>query len=193
MDAGAFTEAVRVAARSKRNDHVSEYQFIERRFNPRLVGNRPDCADPCCVQFRMTTIAYKDGVIAYDGRVSARGTIIYDDFDKKRERDGVLFFGTGSTSDINDLVAAYFGESIAGECGAAAMVLHDDALMLVSYEDGKLFRSPILFDRPYAIGSGTDHAYTAFDMGATAYQAVEMAAKRDTGTGGLIRTLTIKA
>jgi hypothetical protein len=29
-------------------------------------------------------------------------------------------------------------------------------------------------------------------MGATAYQAVEMAMKRDCGTGGKIRTLTIK-
>lgn len=141
----------------------------------------------------MTTIAYKDGVIAYDGRVSAGGTIVYDDFDKKREREGVLFFGTGSVSEITELIGAYFGEGIAGECGASAMVLHDDTLTLISYEDGKVYKSLIIADRPYAIGSGRDHAFTAFDMGATAYQAVEMATKRDTGSGGLIRTHTIKA
>ncbi|MNC73653.1 hypothetical protein D3C75_1248910 [compost metagenome] len=71
--------------------------------------------------------------------------------------------------------------------------MHDGNLTLIGYTEGKLWKSPLLLDRPYAIGSGTDHAYTAFDMGATAYQAVEMAAKRDTGTGGNIRTLTVKA
>lgn len=139
----------------------------------------------------MTTIAYKDGIIAYDSRVSAGRTIIYDDVDKKRERDGVFFFGTGSTSEINELIGAYFGEEIVGECNAAAMVLHDGELMIIGYSDGKVFKSPVYADKPYAIGSGEDHALTAFDMGATAYQAVEMAAKRDTGTGGKIRTLTI--
>lgn len=140
----------------------------------------------------MTTIAYKDGVIAYDGRVSAGRTIIYDDFDKCRERDGVFFFGTGATGEINELIGAWFGEEIIGECGASALVLHDSQLTIIGYSDAKLWKSPILMDRPYAIGSGEDHALTAFDMGATAYQAVEMAAKRDTGTGGKIRTLTIK-
>ena len=43
----------------------------------------------------------------------------------------------------------------------------------------------------YAIGSCADHAIPPMDMGATAYQAVQMAAKRDTGTGGTIRTVII--
>jgi ATP-dependent protease HslVU (ClpYQ) peptidase subunit len=141
----------------------------------------------------MTTIAYKDGVIAYDGRVTAGGTIVYDDFDKLRERDGVFFLGTGASSEINELVGAYFGEEVVGDCGAEALVVHDGAVTLIGYYEGKLGKTPLLLDRPYAIGSGTDHAFTALDMGASAYQAIEMAAKRDTGTGGLIRTLTIKA
>jgi ATP-dependent protease HslVU (ClpYQ) peptidase subunit len=140
----------------------------------------------------MTTIAYKDGIIAYDGRVSRGGTIVYDDFDKMRERDGVNFFGTGATGEINELIGAWFGEEIVGECEASALVLHDGDLTLIGYAQGKLWKAPCVLDRPYAIGSGSDHAYTAFDMGATAYQAVEMAAKRDTSTGGKIRTLTVK-
>ncbi|MGY1448710.1 proteasome subunit beta [Pseudomonas chlororaphis] len=139
----------------------------------------------------MTTIAYKDGVIAYDGRVTRGGTIVYDDFDKMRERDGAAFFGAGATGEINELIGAYFGEEIVGECEASVLVLHSGSLTLIGYTDGKLWKAPVLLDRPYAIGSGTDHAYTAFDMGATAYQAIEMAAKRDTGTGGKIRTLTV--
>ena len=135
----------------------------------------------------------KDGIVAYDGRVSRGGTIVYDDFDKMRERDGVVFFGAGSTSEINELIGAYFGEEIPGGCDASAIVLHDGNLTLIGYTEGKLWKGPMLLDRPYAIGSGTDHAYTALDMGASAYQAVEMAAKRDTSTGGLIRTFTINA
>lgn len=140
----------------------------------------------------MTTIAYKDGIIAYDGLVTAGGTIVYDDFDKMRERDGVLFFGCGATSEINELIGGYFGDEIAGECRAEAIVVVDGLLTLIGFYEGKIAKTPLLLDRPYAIGSGTDHALTALDMGATAYQAIEMAAKRDTGTGGKIRTLTIK-
>lgn len=46
-------------------------------------------------------------------------------------------------------------------------------------------------ERPFAIGSGRDFALAAMDMGATAKEAVEMAAKRDVYTGGTIRTVII--
>jgi len=42
-------------------------------------------------------------------------------------------------------------------------------------------------DKVYSIGSGSDHALTAMDMGATAEKAVEMAMQRDICTGGRIR------
>lgn len=140
----------------------------------------------------MTTIAYKDGIIAYDGRCTAGGTIVYDDFDKLREREGVRFIGAGSTNDINELVDAYFGQEINGDCDARLMVIEAEALMLIGHSDGRLWKSPLVFDRPYAVGSGSDHALTAMDMGATAYQAVEIAMKRDSCTGGKIRTITVK-
>lgn len=141
----------------------------------------------------MTTIACKDGIIAYDGRVTAGGTIVYDDFDKMRESNGVLFVGAGSSACIADLVRAYNGEDITGDCDASIIVVKDGLLSLITYQDGKVWESAVHPDRPYAIGSGRDHAYTALDMGASAYQAVEMAAKRDTSTGGKIRTLNVKA
>ncbi|WP_047305149.1 hypothetical protein [Pseudomonas fluorescens] len=140
----------------------------------------------------MTTIAYKDGIIAYDGRCTSGGTIVYDDYDKMRESDGAFFFGAGALPEICDLIKAYRGEEITGECGALAIVCSGGALSLITYDDGKIAEGPISPDRPYAIGSGRDHAYTAMDMGASAYQAVEMASKRDTGTGGKIRTFTVK-
>lgn len=64
--------------------------------------------------------------------------------------------------------------------------------MGASVEDG-FWKSPIPPSATYAIGSGADHAITAMDMGANAFLAVQMAAKRDTGTGGTIRALVIGA
>lgn len=139
----------------------------------------------------MTTIAYKDGVIAYDSLVTAGDTVMYDDFDKKSERDGVLFFGAGSTQDIQLLITAYFGEVPSFDLDARALVFRDGRLSVLCFSDGRVYESDVLLDRNYAIGSGRDHAFTAMDMGASALQAVELAAKRDTCTGGLIRTFTL--
>ena len=142
----------------------------------------------------MTTIAYKDGVIAYDGRATtSTGTIVYDDFEKCVERDGVRFVICGSTACMSKLIDAYFGEP--QTCVSAdALVVVDGEVWYISHgDDDGIEKSQVLPDRPYSIGSGSDHAYTAMDMGASAYQAVEMAMKRDSCTGGLIRTLTIKA
>ncbi|AZF37708.1 hypothetical protein C4J88_2926 [Pseudomonas sp. R4-39-08] len=137
----------------------------------------------------MTTIAYKDGVIAYDSRRTCDGRIITDCADKKRERDGHVFFGSGSTSDILNLMDAFFGAKIEGECDAQVIVVHDGRVTEIIWTEGRLFKYPV--DHEYAIGSGSDNAITAMDMGATAFQAVEMASKRDTSTGGTIRTMII--
>lgn len=141
----------------------------------------------------MTTIAYKDGVIAYDGRATTdSGTIVYDDLDKCVERDGVRFVICGSTTGIDKLIEAYFGKSHKS-VGASALAVVDGEIWYVSHDDDHgIEKSRVLPEHPYALGSGSDHAYTAMDMGATAFQAVEMASKRDSGTGGTIRTLTIK-
>lgn len=60
----------------------------------------------------------------------------------------------------------------------------------VGNSDG-VFISPMSLDNPVACGSGMDHALTAMDMGATAKEAVKWAMKRDTLTGGRIRTFKL--
>jgi ATP-dependent protease HslVU (ClpYQ) peptidase subunit len=141
----------------------------------------------------MTTIAYKDGVIAYDSQVT-RGDIITDDaYEKCIELKGVKFFCAGALSDHQRLVDLYFGAKSEGNIDASALVFDGVSLMMVAVDDSTgLWKSPILLDRIYAIGSGSPFAFAAMDMGASAYQAIEMAAKRDTNTGGMIRTATIK-
>ncbi|MGF6154019.1 proteasome subunit beta [Pseudomonas fluorescens] len=141
----------------------------------------------------MTTIAYKDGVIAYDGRITRGTQIAYDDFDKCLERDGVRFICSGANADFENLMDAYFGAQVPS-CDASAIIVADGVVWCGAVDDSTGFwKVAVVQNKPYAIGSGSVHALTAMDMGATAYQAVEMAMKRDSCTGGKIRTLTVKA
>lgn len=140
----------------------------------------------------MTTIAYKDGVIAYDSQITRGDVITYEDYEKCIEQAGVKFFCCGTVSDYQRLVDAYFGAKPDGNIDATALVLDGDSLMMVAVDDTTgLWKSPVMRDRPYAIGSGTPYAFAAMDMGASAEKAVEMAARRDTSTGGKVRTLRI--
>ena len=142
----------------------------------------------------MTTIAYKDGVIAYDSRETLGTTIVDDDCDKCQASGGVQFFCTGSTPDYDALIAAYFGEKSSVVIEAGGIALDNGVLWLLGYSETTGFwKDRLRLDNPFAVGSGSSHALTAMDMGATAFQAVEMAMKRDSCTGGKIRTLTVDA
>ncbi|MFJ2446807.1 proteasome subunit beta [Pseudomonas sp. NPDC087626] len=141
----------------------------------------------------MTTIAYKDGVIAYDSQVTRGDVITYDDYEKCTEYKGVKFFCSGTVSDHQKLIDVYFGAKPEGNIDVVALVLNNGTLSLVAVDDNTgIWMSPVALDRPYAIGSGTAFAFAAMDMGASASKAVEIAAKRDTSTGGTIRTVLIK-
>jgi ATP-dependent protease HslVU (ClpYQ) peptidase subunit len=142
----------------------------------------------------MTTIAYKDKVIAYDSRRTAGDTITDDDADKKIEVEGVQFFLSGATSDIQRFIDLYFGRATDFKnCDCSAMVVVDGKLYLVGIdeESGGLWKEPKRLDIPHAIGSGKDHALTAMDMGASPVEAVQMAAERNCKTGGRIRTFSL--
>jgi ATP-dependent protease HslVU (ClpYQ) peptidase subunit len=66
------------------------------------------------------------------------------------------------------------------------------ALVLIGHDKKTGFwKDRLRPDNAFALGSGSHFALTAMDMGATAAEAVEMAKKRDTSTGGLVRTLVI--
>lgn len=140
----------------------------------------------------MTTIAYKDGVIAYDSRKCA-GSVIYDnDFEKCIERSGIYFWFTGCTSDIDDLINVYFGAEPRKNIECTILVWDSETLHTCSVDENACFwREPLSLYKPHAMGSGSSHAWTAMDMGASAAQAVEMAMKRDTYTGGRVRTFKI--
>lgn len=140
----------------------------------------------------MTTIAYKDGVIAYDSRCTRGTTILDDDANKLYAVKGVSFLCTGANCDFPALINAFFGGETSGAVEASALAWDGSALWLVGHDDKTGgWKDALELDRPYAIGSGSAHALTAMDMGATAADAIRMAKKRDTCTGGRVRKLVI--
>lgn len=136
----------------------------------------------------MTTIAYKDGVIACDSRMTEGDTILYDEYNKHKVVEGVHFFCAGSVEDIPHLIQFYLGgEERSGR--VTAIVVDGGEVFSVKLGDG--FTEVIPVDYPYAIGSGQDYAIAAMDMGADAKTAVKQAMKRDPFTGGRVRTFKV--
>lgn len=139
----------------------------------------------------MTTIAYKDGVIASDSRLTSGSTITSDSSNKRYMRHGVSFFMCGHKPDYEPFIDAYFdGRRPKEEVDAEAFVVDGGQVFRAGAHKGELWVQPAI--DPSAIGSGSQHALTAMDMGATAAEAVKMAIKRDTGTGGRVRVCTVK-
>lgn len=140
----------------------------------------------------MTTIAYKDGVIAYDSRQTRNGTIVSDDVPKCQVVDGVSFFLSGAVCDEKALIAAYFGtpSAVAVECSGYAV--DSGRLLMVGHDDRTgIWRQELDQENPDAIGSGSAFALAAMDMGASAEDAVRAAMKRDIYTGGKVVTFRV--
>ena len=140
----------------------------------------------------MTTIAYKDGVIAYDSRQTRGGAIVSDDAPKCQVVDGVSFFLAGAVCDEKALIAAYFGAPSAAPVECSGYAVDGGKLLMVGYDDKTgIWKQELDPANPDAIGSGSAYALAAMDMGASAEGAVRAAMKRDIYTGGKIRTLRI--
>ncbi|MBC3948340.1 proteasome subunit beta [Pseudomonas folii] len=142
----------------------------------------------------MTTIAYKDGVIAYDSRCTRGSTITDDDCEKLETVKGVHFLCTGCTCDFDALIAAYFGAAASAPVEASGYAVDGGTLWLIGHDDKTGFwKNRIRLDTGDAIGSGSAFALAAMDMGATSAEAIEAAKRRDTSTGGRVRELRIRA
>lgn len=137
----------------------------------------------------MTTIVYKDGIIAYDTRCGAGTSIVSDNYDKKYVVDDKVFFIAGYTSQIPTIIETYPDKDVEDEIYFSAFVVEGETVyMYCSDGDGVAHKHLISGTHNcYAIGSGCDHAYTAMDYGASAKEAVKAAMKRDMRTGGRVR------
>lgn len=145
----------------------------------------------------MTTIAYRDGVLASDTRVCLTDGMIVTDTAKKlhRFRDGRLYGYAGSVEQgvelFQELKKADNIDDIDGFEGVTAIIVNLDGSLWM--REGSIWikqeRSKAMY---YAIGSGCGYALAAMDAGACAKRAVEIAIKRDNQSGGNVKTMTLK-
>lgn len=145
----------------------------------------------------MTTIAYRAGVLAGDGRETyieeGESAMVNRDNCVKVHRlpDGRLFGAAKTSEDIERL----YRKLVAGD---KFPTIHlDDVNAMVIDLKGRIWgfegRLWIPIDAPYyAVGSGSRYALPAMDAGADAVKAVKIGCKRDPFSGGKITVLRLR-
>lgn len=136
----------------------------------------------------MTTIAYKDGVIAYDSRMTCGGIVVDDEYEKAFHRGSASIFYCGEVGDTEEFLGCVFdGKKPSRNLDCEAFVLHGERLYCVDVSEELIRKVPLRLDNHYAIGSGTKFAIAYMDCGMTALEAVKKTATRDIYSGGTIK------
>lgn len=136
----------------------------------------------------MTTVAYRDGVLAADTLSTCNGLI--DDYGAKVWRVGKVLVGAAGSR----AVCLKFRDWVAGGMEGDSPMADDANGIVVSSAAVVCWseKGPWPVTAPfYSLGSGYQVALGAMEMGATAEQAVSAARKWDLGTGGEITTLKL--
>jgi ATP-dependent protease HslVU (ClpYQ) peptidase subunit len=140
----------------------------------------------------MTSIAYRDGELATDSRITAGDMIVSDKRTKvHRLRDGSLVAWSGSVQDAELLLRAMRKTSNAPHPklqDISALHLRTDGSLYEYEGEAWVKQDP----GPYATGSGAPYALAAMDAGASAREAVKIAIKRDANSGGRVQSLKLK-
>jgi len=145
----------------------------------------------------MTTIAYKDGILASDRRLTYEGKIMSDSTQKIfKLNDGSIAALAGDAAAAFEYIKWLQSDRTSSspvdemhEVDFSIMIIAKDGT--VSFiENGKM-EPPHKPEKYYALGSGRAAALGAMAFGATAAQAVKFAMRVDSSTGGGVDTLTI--
>lgn len=137
----------------------------------------------------MTTIATDGRTMASDGRASRRGTIVSEVIEKVRKLDDGRILGVSGTLDDMEAAVRWFNEG-----GDKPKIDENTSLLLLTAAGASIYESNLLAQPcalPVAIGSGMDLAIGAMEAGRSPTEAVEIAARRDTDTGGTITELSL--
>ncbi len=141
----------------------------------------------------MTTIAFKDGILAADSGVFQSGRWCGSADKLIRASDGGMAAVAGSLVDTEVVRSALKEQETGG-----GFDISDDSEALVIRPDGQVYNaftnSRICFvDGPFhALGSGFDIAFGAMAAGASALEAVKIAAEYDVNTRGPFQTMEIE-
>lgn len=140
----------------------------------------------------MSIVAYRDGIICSDGRMTINDMILSDSYKKIVKRDGAVAGFVGDAEHCAALMR-WFTEkfdlnTIPQNKGSGLVILDrtikkKKAVKILMIEEGGYFE---VGDDFYARGTGREVALGAMLMGATAYEAVEASIKRINTTGGEI-------
>lgn len=139
----------------------------------------------------MTTIAYRDGVLAADTMVSRDGMV--SGYTVKVERRGPIFAAYAGNCAMGQAFLDWFRKGmkgdpppmVDGDCSCAGILIADDAIIEWSGQP-----RPDWIKAPFAAwGSGAQFALGAMAFGATAESAVYAAMTLDHGTGGRVTAL----
>jgi len=148
----------------------------------------------------MTTIAYKDGVLAADGRETIDGAIFNESAIKIANLgNGLYFAGSGdsddraireilgsgqipSVEDLREIKQEHYGILADAKANKLYYVAADDKACAIN---------DIPIDRPFATGSGGVYALGAMLAGASAKEAVQAAKKIDVNSGGKVRCVQL--
>jgi ATP-dependent protease HslVU (ClpYQ) peptidase subunit len=145
----------------------------------------------------MTTVAYKNGVMAGD-RMSREGNVKHARMTKIFRSRGHLV-GFSGAADVAMVLLRWFDNGADpaewpdphGEDGVEASMLVVSPAGKVSYYER--FPVPLIMEQEFhAIGSGRDFALAVLSMGYDAVKAVEVASELDAFTGGGVDVLMLK-
>lgn len=141
----------------------------------------------------MTTVAYKDGIIAADTLINSGGVVENTKFDKlilQSYSDGwVCYAFSGRVSDISKAIYYIRQEDTVDKTFdsfyAIKVYKAKSGELIISKAENNLFFWDIP-NEPAVLGSGYEIALTAMDLGVSSIDAVKQAMKRDLYTGGNI-------
>lgn len=141
---------------------------------------------------KVTTIVYRNGLIAYESRETSHDNIIVDDAAEKRFSHGECeFFTCGNSGDVEDFAQSFINWKIVRPGIDIEALVYDHKTntlyrSAISEKD-ELWKVKLRLDHYYAIGSGRMFALGALSVGAMAEQALDAAIKCDVYSGGLMR------
>jgi len=141
----------------------------------------------------MTTIAYRDGVLASDSLVTLGDTKVHGSYQKIKRVGDYLVGTAGSVAFCQKFIdwMTCADEEEPPPEGAYSAILIDKNGKVREIENGNLLPAP-RGAKFFAIGSGGPLAIAAMYAGASAVDAVKIAAKIDTSTGLPVKKLTLK-
>lgn len=144
----------------------------------------------------MTTIAYKNGVLAAD-KQAQWGSFAHPVTKIRRMKDGSVAGGSGELTFVLQMFEWLDAGAEPGTFPKDQRDKDDWQPILVVRPTGQILLYertpyPVVSEGPmFAIGSGRDYALMAMHLGKSAPEAVELASRFDRGTGSQVDTLTI--